>query len=75
MATIAPYSCPVCGASMFVGDWGPTQTYRQPLSAGKAIVGGILAGPVGAIAGAAMGKDFVVWSCKKCGFSDTYKKG
>ena len=74
MATIAPPSCPICGAQFFNG-WGPEQTYKEPLSAGKAVVGGILAGPVGAVVGAAMGKKMVVYSCKKCGFSQSYKQG
>ncbi len=37
------------------------------LSAGKAVVGGILAGPVGAIAGASMGKKQRQTSCPYCG--------
>ena len=74
MATIAPLSCPICGAQFFSG-WGPEQTYKEPLSAGKAVLGGMLAGPVGAVVGASMGKKMVVYSCKKCGFSQTYKQG
>lgn len=37
------------------------------LSAGKAAVGGILAGPVGAIVGASMGKNSKQSSCPYCG--------
>ena len=74
MATKAPYACPICGAGFFEG-WGPQQTYKETLSAGKALAGGILAGPVGAVVGASMGKKMVIYACKKCGFSQTYKQG
>ena len=72
MAMQAPTACPICGTPIFQG-WAPTQSYKEPLSAGKAVIGGILAGPVGAIAGAAMGKNLTIWSCSRCGYSNTYK--
>lgn len=40
------------------------------LSAGKAAVGAVLAGPAGAIVGAAMGNSKKVTSCPHCGCSD-----
>ena len=40
------------------------------LSAGKAAVGGILAGPVGAIVGASMGKTQKANCCPYCGSYD-----
>ena len=51
--------CPRCGY--------PLYTRKAGLSAGKAAFGGILAGPVGAIVGAASGKDQLY--CEKCGYT------
>lgn len=60
----AGLKCPSCGSTdvVRVGDTG------RPLSAGKALVGGAIAGPVGAVVGAAMGTDgHPVYVCKCCG--------
>lgn len=40
------------------------------LSAGKAAVGAVLAGPAGAIVGAAMGNKQKVTACPRCGCTD-----
>lgn len=56
--------CPKCGSTEFT-VLGST---KNSLSLGKAVVGGVLLGPVGAAGGAIMGKkgkyDLV---CNKCG--------
>lgn len=66
----APNGCPLCGSKrewIFIGE------KKEGLSAGKAIVGGVLFGGIGALAGAASGNSGFSYHCRKCGFSETYK--
>lgn len=60
----AGLKCPRCGSEdvALVGDTG------RPLSAGKAIVGGAVAGPAGAAVGAMLGKrGHREYVCRTCG--------
>lgn len=68
-----PDNCPMCHASIFEGWGAVSEPSRSGLSAGKAAVGGIIAGPVGAIVGAAMGKKTVTYHCRKCGWTEEFK--
>lgn len=40
---------------------------------GKALIGGLLLGPIGAVGGAAFGNKTTVYICNKCGFKKQYK--
>ena len=69
MAT-APDSCPKCGSSYY---WEKIDNTHEGYSLTKGIVGTVLLGPAGLLAGA-IGKSKEVWLCKKCGFMQTYNK-
>lgn len=68
MKVNAPYECPVCGEK---DGWKFVETSRRGFSAGKAVVGGMLFGPLGLLVGI-MGKRKVLFCCRKCGFSNYY---
>lgn len=70
MANHPPFCCPICNA--LPPQWKPTGIQQGGLSAGKAVAGGLLAGPVGAIVGASMGKKQSTYYCESCGWSQTY---
>lgn len=55
------YRCKKCGMTF------KEKGAATGLSAGKAAIGGILAGPVGAVVGASMGKRERNTSCPYCG--------
>ena len=56
--------CPRCGST----DVVRIGTTGSPVSVGKAIVGGAVAGPTGAVIGAALGKrGHPLYVCKTCG--------
>ena len=65
-----PYGCPNCGSTE---TWRPVAVNKKGLSAGKALVGGVLAGPVGAIVGGVIGKKYTTWACSQCGFMCEYE--
>ena len=65
----APRLCPKCH-SMF--QWKKIDRTHKGFSAGKAVVGTIIAGPVGTIIGGGMGKKKVTYCCMKCGFEHEY---
>lgn len=74
----APKMCPMCRSMM---KWKKIDTTKKGVSAGKAVagaaVGALISGPfapIGAIAGAAMGKKKVTYACKNCGFQHEYDK-
>lgn len=66
--------CPVCRAGY--PDWKlvTTESYKSGVSGKKAILGGVLFGPVGGILGGLSGKKKTakLYVCSKCGFSHTY---
>lgn len=64
-----PSSCPNCGEI-----WGiAKENTGAGNTLGKALIGGLLLGPVGAVGGAAFGNKTVVYVCNKCGFKKEYK--
>ena len=64
-----PTSCPNCGEI-----WGiAKENSGAGNTLGKALIGGILLGPVGAIGGAAFGNKTVIYVCNKCGFKKEYR--
>ncbi len=64
-----PTRCPRCG-----NFWGKdTETSGAGNTLGKAVVGALLLGPIGAVGGAAFGNKTIVYSCRKCGFTKEYK--
>ena len=54
-----PVKCPYCGSTQI-------QAVRKGFSGGKAIIGGIVAGPIGLAAGA-IGSDKIERFCLNCG--------
>lgn len=71
-----PRSCPMCHSVL---KWKKVDKQRKGLSAWKAVVGGVVgsmfapvAVPIGAIAGAALGKKRKSYYCGKCGFHHDY---
>lgn len=64
----APNCCPMCGE---VDGWKLIDTTKKGFSAGKAIVGGILLGGVGLVAGA-LGKKKSLYTCTTCKFQHEY---
>ena len=67
----APKFCPMCHK---FGSLKRVDKTRKGLSAGKAIVGGVLIGPIGSIVGASMGKKKATYVCKNCGFEHEYDR-
>lgn len=64
-----PNRCPNCG-----NIWGmENETSGAGNTLGKALVGGLLLGPLGVIGGAAFGNKTVTYICKKCGLKKDYK--
>ena len=64
-----PNRCPNCG-----NIWGmEKETSGAGNTLGKALVGGLLLGPIGVIGGAAFGNKTVTYVCTKCGFKKEYK--
>lgn len=64
-----PNRCPNCG-----NIWGmENETSGAGNTLGKALVGGLLLGPLGVIGGVAFGNKTVTYICKKCGFKKDYK--
>lgn len=68
MKPIIPEACPSCG-SLF--EWKYVDTQKEGFSFGKAALGSVMFGPVGAVAGLD-GKKKSVFYCSKCGFSKAY---
>lgn len=64
-----PNRCPNCGNIWGMGN----ETSGAGNTLGKALVGGLLLGPLGVIGGAAFGNKTVTYICKKCGFKKDYK--
>lgn len=58
--------CPMCLSSR----WYPISTSRSN-SVGKAVVGTLLFGPIGATAGIG-GKKETIYKCEMCGYSKIY---
>lgn len=64
-----PNRCPNCGEI-----WGmESEKSGAGNTLGKALVGGLLLGPLGVIGGAAFGNKSTVYVCNKCGFKKEYK--
>ncbi len=72
MAKHKPIHCPVCDSSDFV----VLDDDKKSLSAGKALVGTVIAPGVGTVIGAAMGKKGkkLELACRDCGYRWTQKK-
>lgn len=68
MDTGVPRACPCCGAK---AEWKYVGTDNKGFSAGKAAVGIIALGPLGAAAGA-LGKKKSTYYCGRCGCSRSY---
>ena len=64
-----PTRCPICGEKE---GWVLLENNRKGFSAGKALLGGVLFGPIGLVAGA-LGKKTTTFYCKRCGFQHEYK--
>lgn len=65
MAKSAPTECPKCRADYAMRPIGERQ---GGFSGGKAVVGAIIAGPIGVAAGA-LGKKKTTYQCAKCGYT------
>ena len=65
---MVPLSCPVCGSFGSLKNVGEERTR---FSAGKAVAGAVLFGPIG-LAGGAFGNKKYRYVCSKCGFSKLY---
>ncbi|MDE5613484.1 MAG: zinc-ribbon domain-containing protein [Treponemataceae bacterium] len=64
-----PNRCPNCGEM-----WGMAkENAGAGNTLGKALIGGLLLGPIGAVGGAAFGNKTTVYICNKCGFKKQYK--
>lgn len=64
-----PNRCPKCNEI-----WGrEKENSGITNSLGKALIGGLLLGPVGAIGGAALGNKTITYRCNHCGFKKVYK--
>lgn len=64
-----PNRCPNCGEI-----WGiAKENTGAGNTLGKALIGGLLLGPIGVVGGAAFGNKTVVYMCNKCGFRKEYK--
>lgn len=57
-------TCPKC----FIGYLQATSERTGGFSGGKAVVGAVIAGPIGLAAGA-LGKKKVTYTCNRCGYS------
>ena len=66
----APNKCPMCKERK---GWVMVDETKKGFSVGKAVVGGLIAGPVG-LAGGALGKKKVSYACRNCGFQHEYDK-
>ena len=64
----APNCCPMCGES---DGWRLIDTTKKGFNAKNAIVGGVLLGAVGLVAGA-FGNKKSLYVCKKCNFQHEY---
>lgn len=64
----APNSCPICGATT---EWKLIDTTKKGFSAKSALIGGVLLGGIGLVAGA-FGKKKALYQCVKCNFSHEY---
>ena len=60
--------CPVCGSK----KWKYVGEQKAGVSAGKAVLGGILFGPVGGLLGGLSGKKKSIYACPDCGFTKMY---
>ncbi len=67
--TTIPSQCPICGEK---DGWILLDNGKKGFSAGKALLGGVILGPIGLVAGA-LGKKTYTFYCKKCGFKHDYK--
>ncbi len=57
-------ACPKCG----IGYLSSVGERTGGFSGGKAVVGAVIAGPLGLAAGA-LGKKKIIYQCKRCGYT------
>ena len=67
MKDVIPIVCPICKSY----TWKQVYSSNEGYSMGKGILGAVILGPVGAVAGI-NGKKRVTYRCDKCGFTATY---
>jgi len=60
----APHKCPKCKAT---GTMEAESERKGGFSVGKAVVGGVLTGGIGLVAGG-LGKKKITYVCTKCGY-------
>jgi len=65
-----PKCCPMCGSK---DGWIRIEKTKKGFSFGKAVVGGVLTGGVGLVAGA-LGKKAATYACRDCGFQHEYRR-
>nr|MBO4517678.1 hypothetical protein [Clostridia bacterium] len=65
----APNKCPICGEEK---GWILIDTAKKGFNTKKAIIGGVLLGGLGLIAGV-KGTQKTLYTCTKCGFSHEYE--
>jgi len=65
----APNKCPICGEEK---GWVLIDTSKKGFNTKKALMGGILLGGIGLVAGV-KGTQKTLYTCTKCGFSHEYE--
>ena len=65
----APNKCPICGEEK---GWVLIDTAKKGFNTKKAIIGGVLLGGLGLVAGV-KGTQKTLYTCTKCGFSHEYE--
>ena len=67
----APDSCPMCKEKV---KWVKVDVSHKGFSVGKAVVGGLIAGPAVGLLSGSIGKKKVCYCCGNCGFTHEYNE-